>query len=56
MEKYRHNKTGNEYHKLYDAIDCTNSRDGVKVVVYVNKDLQVFVREASEFYQKFTRI
>lgn len=54
MEKYMHNKTGNEYTVEGEALDCTNSRDGQIVVLYRNKNGQLFVREKNEFLQKFT--
>lgn len=54
MEAYKHNKTGNIYFKLFDAIDATNSRDGNSVVVYTNTQGQVFVRDTAEFNEKFT--
>lgn len=62
MRTYRHNKTGNLYvafghAETFDkAIDCTNSRDGVKVVIYHAEDnnWQLFVREREEFLEKFT--
>lgn len=56
MEAYKHNKTGNLYFKLFDAIDATNSRDGNDVAVYSNTQGQVFVRDKEEFLQKFTKI
>lgn len=56
MEHYRHNKTGNMYTMISEAIDATNSRDGQVVVIYQNKKGEFFVREKSEFLQKFTKI
>ena len=48
-----HMKTGNLYDVLcMDAIDCTNERDGTKVIVYT-RDGMVFVRERDEFLKKF---
>jgi len=48
-----HKKTGNKYTVLYDAaLDCTNSRDGTEVVVYIRNG-KVFVREKQEFMEKF---
>lgn len=54
MEKYIHNKTGNEYTVEGEALNCTNAQDGQTVVLYRNKDGQLFVREKNEFLQKFT--
>jgi hypothetical protein len=56
-------KTNNEFINLKDnkvyivkghGIDCTNERAGTPVVIYHEKGSpQVFVREESEFDQKF---
>lgn len=32
---YKHTKTGNLYRILYNAIDCTNSRDGERLLYIV---------------------
>lgn len=47
------NKTGNKYTILYVATNATNKHDGEKYVVYKSLT-QVFVREANEFYNKFS--
>ena len=48
-----HKKTGNIYQVLdTKAIDCTNVRDGVAVVIYY-RDGMFFVREREEFNEKF---
>lgn len=48
-----HKKTGHKYWIVNDsAIDCTNVRDGVRCVVYTNGQ-DIFVRETSEFWEKF---
>lgn len=48
-----HKKTRNIYRVLdVKAIDCTNVRDGVKVVIYY-RDGMFFVREKKEFDEKF---
>lgn len=48
-----HKKTGNIYQVLdIKAIDCTNVRDGVEVVIYY-RDGVFFVREKKEFNEKF---
>ena len=54
---WRNNKNLNLYKILYIATDCTNSRDGTKMVVYCPTDRpeQVFVRDAAEFMVKFTK-
>lgn len=56
MER-RHKKSG----KIYtitnvNAIDVTNSRDGLPVIIYKNEDGKTFVREKTEFEEKFERI
>lgn len=56
---WRNNKNKNLYKVLHYANDCTNSRDGNKVIVYTPADGQsaaVFVRDEAEFLLKFTRI
>jgi hypothetical protein len=52
---FKNKKNGNHYQILCEARDCTNSRDGAKVLVYcaVNDSAQVFVRDEAEFYEKF---
>lgn len=54
VEKYIHNKTRNEYTVEGEALNCTNAQDGQIVVLYRNKNGQLFVREKNEFLQKFT--
>ena len=41
------NKNGREYQVVSEAIDCTNERDGLIVVVYTCKEAEgkLFVRE-----------
>jgi len=55
---WRNNKNGNLYKVLHYATDCTNSRDGVRVVVYtpVEKPGEIFVRDEAEFVLKFTQV
>ena len=51
-----HKKTGNMYILLNDdLIECTNGREEKKYCLYVNLEGMVFVRERSEFYQKFEK-
>ena len=54
--RFRNNKSGEIYRHLAYATDCTNSRDGMGVVVYCKDDNEhdIFVRESEEFEQKFT--
>lgn len=56
MNFFRNIKTGKRYRLLAAAVDCTNERDGLPVVVYCpdDKGHTIYVREASEFYEKFT--
>lgn len=53
--KYRNKKNKHIYVMLYQAVDCTNARDGTLVVVYRHESNQnqIFVRDADEFYEKF---
>jgi hypothetical protein len=55
---WKNNKKNTFYTVLNEAIDCTNERDGLIVVVYkANEDSSLlFVREKKEFLDKFTFI
>lgn len=55
---YRHKKTGHRYWFICQGIDCTNSRDGVKVALYQSerRNAAIFVRELSEFLDKFEEV
>lgn len=50
---YIHKKTGNKYFVTGEAINTTNSQDGQVMVVYANTDGKTFVREKTEFLEKF---
>jgi len=55
---WRNNKNKNLYKVLHYATDCTNSRDGNKVIVYnpvAGSSGSVFVRDEAEFLLKFSR-
>lgn len=52
---YKNKKTGKLYTLQSRALDCTNIRDGTTVIVYTDGQM-VFVREASEFYEKFEEV
>jgi hypothetical protein len=55
---WRNNKNNHLYKVLHYANDCTNSRDGNKVIVYTpanGESEAVFVRDEAEFLLKFTR-
>lgn len=51
----KHRKSGRIYQIHYAVRDCTNRRDGTVMVAYsvAGLDRPTFVREASEFAQKF---
>jgi hypothetical protein len=51
--EYRNRKNGRLYKFLYRGIDCTNSRVGTPVVVYMDQSGKICVREESEFNEKF---
>ena len=55
---YRNIKTGNLYILLNKGIDCTNSRDGMPVIIYspMNDRSHISVREEKEFYEKFVKV
>ena len=49
-----HKKTGKEYIVLHGEVtECTNGREELKYVVYVNTYGQIFCREKEEFWRKF---
>ena len=50
-----HKKTGNKYHLLGELINATNAQDGQIMVLYRNDKHQKFVREKTEFWEKFER-
>jgi hypothetical protein len=58
---YIHIKTGVEYEVITDAINCTNARQGERLIVYRKKDRTskdghlTFVRSFKEFDKKFER-
>ena len=58
---YRNNKKGTLYHVItLDAVDCTNSQSGKRMVVYTEeqtgrlKSSNMYCREYKEFMEKFT--
>ncbi|WP_033337306.1 hypothetical protein [Thioalkalivibrio thiocyanodenitrificans] len=55
---YRNNKTGGHYLVLREAIDCTNERDGTRVLIYKAFDASgsLYVRDAEQFMEKFTLV
>jgi hypothetical protein len=62
-KKYRHNKTGDIYyatdHIQQEIINCTNENEGETMVIYTRgtqNNPGVFVREISEFNEKFTEV
>lgn len=55
MPKFKNKKSGDIYIFLVMGTDCTNTRDGLPVVIYYpeNQQGRIFVREEKEFYEKF---
>lgn len=56
-KKFKHLKTGNIYEMIRDdVINCTNANDEQIMVLYKNDNCpdKIFVREKSEFYNKFS--
>lgn len=54
---FRNKKTGKVYYHLGEVVNATNENDGQKMVIYrekTNCDSYTFVREKSEFFEKFT--
>ena len=60
INRYRNNKTGVVYVATGCALNATNAQNGQRMIVYrepTSDDSEhVFVREESEFFEKFTRI
>ena len=56
--RYRHKKTGNVYCRIAAGIDCTNARNGTRVVIYCpeNDERTIYVRELTEFCARFDEI
>lgn len=54
MKRAVYNKTGNVYYIITDnAIECTNGREYIRMVVYTRDGL-VFTREYDEFIKEFS--
>ncbi|MCK9369201.1 DUF1653 domain-containing protein [Candidatus Dojkabacteria bacterium] len=55
MDKlYRNCKNGNVYKIIGNAINCTNDRDGEKMVIYSPVgSFKTYVRKEKEFFEKF---
>lgn len=54
MKRAVHIKTGNIYYIITDnAIECTNGREDIQMVVYTRDGL-IFTREYNEFMKKFS--
>jgi len=55
-------KKGGLYKLLYHAVDCTNDRDGLSVIIYESMNQEndaasyIYVREEQEFFKKFERV
>jgi hypothetical protein len=56
VQTFINKKTLQEYEVLYIAKDATNSRSGVRVVMYrpLNEPNNVYVRDEEEFREKFS--
>lgn len=52
----RHNKTGSIYHVIQEIINATNANDGTTMILYSNTQGRMYVREAEEFWEKFSSI
>lgn len=56
VKRARNNKNKEIYELLdVEVLDCTNARDGLKVVLY-HKNGKFFIRDFTEFNEKFTMI
>lgn len=55
-DRWKHLKTGAIYTVFRDfVIDCTNSSHDKKMILYTD-GVNVFTREAEEFYIKFIKV
>ena len=57
-ELYRNRKNRKLYLRHGELVDCTNSRDGTRVIAYslADETRPRFVREAAEFAEKFEKV
>lgn len=57
-EIFRNKKNGKLYVKHGELIDCTNARDGTRVVAYslMDEPSARFVRDIDEFELKFEKV
>lgn len=53
-DQWTHVKTGNQYTHLGHVINATNLQSGQRMVLY-ERDGHRYVREESEFLEKFTK-
>lgn len=53
--KYRNKKNGKIYIVLGKVTDCTNERDGTVCILYTD-ETKLFVREKTEFFEKFEEV
>ncbi len=54
LNLYRNKKTGNIYHLVSDRVyNTTKGDDGTVMVLYKDWLSRTFVREKTEFYEKF---
>ena len=58
VKVFKNKKNGNNYLILHEARDCTNSRDGARILVYcpVENNSRIYVRDEAEFYEKFIEV
>lgn len=58
MTYYKNKKSGKTYILLAHAIDSTNERNGLPVIIYCPDDNEhsIYVREEKEFFEKFELI
>jgi len=56
--RFKNKKNKKTYIYLSDGIDCTNVREGTRVVIYHpdNNENAIYIREYKEFFDKFQRI
>lgn len=56
LRTVKHNKTGKLYLYIMEVKDSTNSENNKLMILYSNLEGELFVREKSEFWYKFSNI
>jgi hypothetical protein len=52
IQRYKNKKNGNYYRVIGEVTNATNKQNG-EIMIYYTDEVQSFVREKIEFYEKF---